>query len=81
MRYLFSKKFVKSYGQLQTIIQKKFDKQLGHLLKDVSYPSLQVKKYDKQKDIWQARVDKNYRFYFLIQNDLYILLDIRDHPK
>jgi len=62
-------------------IQIKFYKQIEFLLSDIKYPSLRVKKYDESNDIWQARVDKNIRFYFLIKDDNYILLDIKKHPK
>lgn len=58
-----------------------FWKQLRFLLGDLRYPSLHAKKYDEEKGIWQARVDKSYRFYFLIDGDTYVLLDTRAHPK
>ena len=32
-------------------------------------------------DVWQARVTDTYRFYFVIQGNTYILLDITKHPK
>lgn len=81
MKHQFTRKFIKDYHQLPGIIQLKFDKQLAYLLENLRHPSLQAKKYDEQKDIWQARVDINYRFYFLIQSDTYILLNIKKHPK
>jgi len=51
------------------------------LLEDIGHPSLKAKKYNRSRQIWQARVDRNIRFYFLIKNGTYILLDIRTHPK
>lgn len=62
-------------------IREKFYKQTNYLLRDIRYPSLRVKKYDEARGIWQARIDKNIRFYFLIKGNTYILLDIRKHPK
>jgi len=41
--------------------------------------SLRAKKYDKERNIWQARASQGYRFYFLIEKDIYILLDARPH--
>ena len=32
-------------------------------------------------DIWQARVNRDWRFYFKIIGDKYYLLDITAHPK
>jgi hypothetical protein len=42
---------------------------------------LRAKKYDEGKDRWQARVTRDWRFYFLIEGDTYILQDITRHPK
>ena len=81
MKHSFTLKFTRSYHELPKLIQLKFDKQLNYLLRDLHYPSLRAKKYDESLDIWQARVDKNYRFYFSIKDDIYILLDITVHPE
>ena len=81
MKYQFTKKFIRNYHHSPQAIQLKFDKQLIYLLQDFHHPSLQTKKYDKQRSIWQARVDISYRFYFIIQKDTYVLLNIREHPK
>lgn len=81
MRYSFTKRFIRSYHDFSSDIQLKFDKQLGFLLQDLKHPSLKAKKYDEETSIWQARVDRSVRFYFLIEEDVYILLDIKHHPK
>ena len=39
------------------------------------------KKYDEANDVWQARVDDGYRFYFQIDRETYVLLSIIPHPK
>ena len=71
--------FKQNYQSLPEEIRKKFQKQSDYLLQNFQHPSLQAKKYDKERNIWQARVDKKYRFYFLIEKDFYILLNIRKH--
>lgn len=81
MKSRFTKKFLEEYDNFPREIQKKFQKQLRFLVSDIRHPSLHAKKYDESSDKWQARVDKNVRFYFLIQKDTYILVDIRYHPK
>jgi len=81
MKLIFSDKFISRYHSLSKEIQKKVDKQITYLCRNLLHPSLRTKKYDKKKDIWQARVDRNYRFYFLIKGDTYILLEIKPHPK
>lgn len=81
MKIRFSPKFESSFRKLPKEIKDKFYKRASFLLRDLKHPSLRAKKYDETRDIWQARVDKYYRFYFLISGDTYILLDIKIHPK
>ena len=77
----FTLRFGRHYQKLSTERQAKFDKQLGFLLANLRHPSLRAKKYDEVNDIWQARVDDGYRFYFQIDGETYLLLSIILHPK
>ncbi len=77
----FTLRFRKQYQKLSKDRQLRFDKQLGFLLFNFRHPSLRAKKYDEASDIWQARVDDDYRFYFQINGDTYMLLSIIPHPK
>lgn len=81
MKYSFTSRFIRSYHTFPVNIQKKFNKQLKYLLDNLKHPSLRTKKFDKEKGIWQSRVDKGIRFYFLIEGDTYIILDIQHHSK
>ena len=63
------------------IVKKAFHKQVGFLIENLQHPSLRAKKFDEANDIWQARVNRDWRFYFLIQDDTYLILDIIPHPK
>ena len=73
--------FVRAYGRAPERVQKAFDKQSLLLLQDLRHPSLHARKYDEGSDRGQARVTRDWRFYFRIQGDTYILLDIIAHPK
>ena len=66
---------------MSDITKKKLKKQIEYLSSDVRHPSLRAKKFNESQDIWQARVDKNFRFYFSIDGDAYILLEVKHHPK
>jgi len=81
MKAAFTDRFRKQYQVLPEAKKTKLDKQLGFLLSNLRHPSLRAKKYDEAKDIWQARVDDDYRFYFMIEGDTCILLSIIPHPK
>lgn len=77
----FTLRFLKQYQKLSQEHKTKFDKQLTFLLANLRHPSLRAKKYDETNDIWQARVDDDYRFYFQIDGETYVLLSIIPHPK
>lgn len=81
MKHIFSPYFIDELEKFPLHIQRKFQKQLLLLLRNIRHPSLHAKKYDESSGIWQARADRNIRFYFLIENDTYILLTIKKHPK
>lgn len=81
MKSRFSKIFLEELDSFPILIEKKFQKQLRFLLSDIRYPSLRAKKYIEASGIWQARVDDNVRFYFKIEGDIYILINIKNHPK
>jgi mRNA-degrading endonuclease RelE of RelBE toxin-antitoxin system len=72
-------KFNRNLKKLPKSIRDKFYKQSNFLLRDIRHPSLHAKKYEESTGVWQARVDKNVRFYFLIEKDVYTLLDIQYH--
>ena len=54
--------------------------QLAHL-RDLRHPSLRAKKYDESRGLWQARINDDWRFYFTIEGDSYILRGLIPHPR
>ena len=81
MKVRFADRADKDYAALRPEIRKAFAKQLGFLLDRLSHPSLRAKKYDEANDVWQARVNRSWRFYFAIRGDEYVILSIIPHPK
>lgn len=71
----------KAFADAPANVQKAFLKQAGLLLENLRHPSLHAKKYDEGEDVWQARVNKAWRFYFTIEDDTFVILDIIPHPK
>jgi hypothetical protein len=61
--------------------QKAFDKQVRLLAENLRHPSLRAKKYDQANDIWQARINRDWRFYFQVHGDAYTIIAIIPHPK
>ncbi len=81
MKLRFTTHFDRAYGKAPKEVQTAFQKQLLLLLQNLQHPSLRAKKYDEGKDRWQARVTRDWRFYFKIESNIYIMQDITRHPK
>jgi mRNA-degrading endonuclease RelE of RelBE toxin-antitoxin system len=81
MRPVYTKHFLRSYRKLPERVQKQFKKQLGYLREDPQHPSLNLEKVDKARGIWAIRVTRGYRAAFIMEDDLYIFLQIREHNK
>lgn len=81
MLLIITERAGRDYGALPKHLQTLTDKQFAHLTKNLKYPSLHAKKYDPSQDIWQGRIDRRYRFYFVIVGDAYAILSITKHPK
>ena len=81
MKRHLTERFRRSFVAAPLIVQKAFDKQSRLLLENMRHPSLRVKKYDESRDLWQARVNDSWRFYFTVIGDTYVMEDIIPHPK
>jgi len=81
MKLVYSDQFLDALEDCPPAVRKAFYKQAQLLLRDLRHPSLRAKKYDESKDIWQARVNRSWRFYFVIEGDTYRLHAIIPHPK
>jgi mRNA interferase RelE/StbE len=80
MKWQHSDLSEEDYQNAPLRIQKAFDKQIRLLTVNILHPSLHAKKYDESKDLWQARVSRDWRFYFMIESQMYIIVRIIPHP-
>jgi mRNA interferase RelE/StbE len=81
MRIRYSPAATKAFASAPSNVQKAFLKQARFLVENLRHSSLRAKKYDETQDRWQARVNRDWRFYFTIEDDVYLILDIIPHPK
>ena len=77
----YSKHFLRSYAKAPLSVQKAFDKQAALLLQDLNHPSLLRRGSIEATGLWQGRVNYSWRFYFKIQGNVFLLEEIRNHPK
>jgi mRNA-degrading endonuclease RelE of RelBE toxin-antitoxin system len=79
MKLFFTKTFIRDYRKLPLEIQETIDKQLTLLLSNPRHPSLNVKKMNDPRNIWEGRVTALYRLTFQVENDMYILRKVGTH--
>lgn len=80
MRVGFTTRARDSYRDAPPTIQRATQKQVRLLSGNLKHPSLHAKKYDEKEGLWQARITRDWRMYFVIRGDTYWIVDITPHP-
>ena len=86
MNVVKAKSFEKDYKKLTKKIQQRIKKSLQLLAENSRHPSLRVKKtkgkiFKDYNDIFEGRITKDYRFFFLMQGDTFYLLRCGKHDE
>jgi plasmid maintenance system killer protein len=81
MNVAYTSSTARTVAGLPELIRRALYKQVHFLLLNLHHPSLHAKKYDEAHDLWQARVNRDWRFYFRIEGDTYVITDVIPHPK
>jgi hypothetical protein len=81
VRLLFTSRFDRAFHKARVPFSGHSKNRLSSWLKTCVTLSLRAKKYNEAEDKWQARVNRDWRFYFRIVDDSYIVTDIMRHPK
>lgn len=81
MTIILSDRAANAIADAPAQVRKAFYKQLRFLADDLTHPSLRSKKYDQAHDIWQARVNRDWRLYFKIVDDTCFITDVTPHSK
>jgi len=79
MKLSFTKTFIRDYRKLPRELQDIVDKQLDLLLSNQRHPSLNIKKMNDPRNIWEGRATASYRFTFQIEGDIYVLRRVGAH--
>jgi len=75
----FTKPFKRDYKGLPQNIRDQIDKQIIQLVENPQHPSLNMKKMEGHKSIWEARITKGYRMTFQIDGDSCLLRRVGTH--
>jgi hypothetical protein len=62
-------------------VQKPFGKQLTNLLRDLRHPLCERRSTRSVRDYGRPRINDDWRMYFTIEGDTYLLRAITPHPK
>jgi mRNA-degrading endonuclease RelE of RelBE toxin-antitoxin system len=81
MRLAYLPRALRALDDAPPEVRKAFFKQVKFLQQDLRHPSLRAKKYDETQGRWQGRINGDWRFYFNITKDTYVIRDIMPHPK
>jgi mRNA-degrading endonuclease RelE of RelBE toxin-antitoxin system len=81
MRIDYLPRAIEALDDAPAHVRRAFFKQVTFLQNNLRHPSLNAKKYNEAEDKWQARINKDWRFYFRIVGDRYIVTDLMPHPK
>lgn len=81
MRALIPEKFAGQLADAPPDVQRHSPGNLRTCCATSDIPACMPKKYDEARDLWQARLTKDWRFYFRIEGDTYLLETIIPHPK
>ena len=79
MHVFYTPQFKRALSEFDKIVERKLAKKLRFLIANIKHPSLRAKKYNEATGLWQARVDRQIRFYFRIRGDTYVMYDIYRH--
>jgi len=79
MKLLFTYSFIKDYRALPDQLQKTVDKKLKLFLDNQRHPSLNIKKMQDPRDIWEGKITQGYRFTFQMKGEVCILRRLGTH--
>ena len=79
MHLFRTERFKRDFQRLPRVIQEKLPTVLERFVTNVRHPSLQVKKMEGMRDIWELRVTDSYRVTFQFVREGILLRRIGTH--
>jgi mRNA interferase RelE/StbE len=79
MKIRKEEQFNRDFARLPKELQNRAENKLALFLQNPRHPSLGTKKMEGNKNIWEGCITKAYRFFFRIEKDTYVLLNIGPH--
>ena len=80
MRIVLTRPAEKQFKKLHPVIKKKFIKQIAFLEVNPKHASLEIKKM-VHSSLYEARIDRQYRFRFAWETDRILITSIGPHDE
>ena len=81
MNLIYTDGFSRAYRKLPAAVRRQVDTQLLLLCANPHHPSLRTHKRRGEGEIWQARIPRSYRLFYLRQGESITLLTVGPHEK
>ena len=86
MKVIRTEPFKRDFHRLPDAIKRRTEAALRLLMANRHHPSLRIKKMQREiikgyDNIFEGRITRDYRFFFLIETDVYILLRCGRHEE
>jgi mRNA-degrading endonuclease RelE of RelBE toxin-antitoxin system len=79
MKLFFTHSFIRDYQALPEPLRKSGDKKLKLFLDNPRHPSLNIKKMQDPREIWEGRITKGYRFTLQMDGETCLLRRLGTH--
>ncbi len=79
MKLFFTHSFIRDYQALPKQLQKTIDKKLELFLNNQAHPSLNIKKMQDPRNIWEGSITQGYRFTFQMEGEVCLLRRLGTH--
>ncbi|MBM2832563.1 MAG: hypothetical protein HW414_1615 [Dehalococcoidia bacterium] len=81
MEFLFTEQFEQAYEKLTGFEKQGVRKALTLLGGNPRHPGLRIKKMQRMKDIWEARLSRRMRMTFEMSGGFIVLRNVGEHDK
>lgn len=81
MNVVFSENLKKRFKRLPEHIKRKTNRQFLMLSQNLRHPSIRTRKLEGFSDVWEGRIDRFYRFIFVIKKETITVIRIGPHDE
>jgi hypothetical protein len=81
MNWRHTERSFNDFERAPAAVRRAFEKQIELLSQDLRHPSVRAKRFSGTLDLWQGRINRDWRFYFRICGNEIVVARLIPHPK